>query len=610
MSSSVLTLRAVLGLDSSEYDKGLDDSSNKANNFAGKLKNVFGAAAKATAAAFTAAAAGVTALTTAAFNSYSEYEQLAGGINKLFGEENAKIVAQYAEQAYLTSGKSINEYYNSVSQITASLKRSIGDDMEEVARVADVAMQVISDNVNTFGSDAEFVENAIMGLSRQNYTMIDNLKLGYAGTAQGMLELINDSGILGRTLKDTSELATVGFDQMILAIQEVQKQQGIAGTTANEAMKTIQGSVKATKSAWENVMIAIGRGEGIEEAIANLESVIFSDNREEGLLNQVTNLLKTIIPSAARMATELLGQFVPRIISEVPSFVVEALPAIIEATQSIIGAVAETLPQIISAVSGLIPQIAGTLLSSLPQFVGAGVSIILSLIQGLSSSLPSLIAMLPTVITDIITTLASSFPQIVETGAELIVNLGVGLIKAIPQLVANLPTIIAAIVKGLGEGIGSLFTVGVDLVEGLWNGINSVKDWILGKIRSFGSSIVSGIKSFFGIHSPSTLFRDQIGKNLALGLEVGFEKYLPVAEMVDAMQDAVDEIGNVGLDNAFEGGLVAVPETTTTTTNSSIGVAGGITINVYGGDKDVNEIVDEVIDAIESNIMMTRRVYQ
>ena len=229
---NLFDLQATLSLNTQEFDQGISDSANKASTFGDVLKGSL--AANAISAGFSAVVNGAKTAVSAladmgkqAVDSYKNYEQLAGGIQKLFGKESAGTVAQFAQEAYLTSGKSINEYYNSVSQITASLKRSVGGDMDEVARVADIAMRAISDNVNTFGSDAESVENAIMGLSRNNYQMLDNLRLGYAGTAQGMLELINDSGVLGEKLTSTSELATVGFDKMILAIQKVQEQQGI-----------------------------------------------------------------------------------------------------------------------------------------------------------------------------------------------------------------------------------------------------------------------------------------------------------------------------------------------------------------------------------------------
>ena len=323
---------AKLSLDSEDVNKKLEGAKGKVASFL----NGFGKVAKVGAAAFAAVGTATVALGKQAVDAYKDYEQLAGGIQKLYGDEGAKIVAEYAEKAFMTSGKSINEYYDSVSQITSSLKRSIGDDMGEVARVADIAMQVISDNVNTFGSDAEFVENAIMGLSRQNYTMIDNLKLGYAGTAQGMLELINDSGVLGKTLKNTSELAEVGFDQMILAIQKIQEEQGIAGTTAKEALTTIEGTAKATKSAWQNVLTAIGRGEGIDNALNGLFEAVFgvgktAEGKDTGLINQIVPRIVEVMKGIG----DLVVKSAPLISEKLPEVVNQVLPSVFEATNAL-----------------------------------------------------------------------------------------------------------------------------------------------------------------------------------------------------------------------------------------------------------------------------------
>lgn len=241
----------------------------------------FSAAVKAATIGAAGVAAALGTITTAAIGSYADYEQLAGGVDKLFGSASDKL-KQYAQEAYKTAGMSANDYMEQATSFSASLIKSVGGDTAEAARLADVAMRAMSDNVNTFGSNAQDVQNAVMGLSRENYTMLDNLKLGYAGTKEGMMQLINDSGVLGETLTDTSQLGEVGFGRMIEAIQAVQEQQGIAGTTAREAAGTISGSIEMTKASWQNLMTELGKddgnvsarvGEVVDSALAVLANV-------------------------------------------------------------------------------------------------------------------------------------------------------------------------------------------------------------------------------------------------------------------------------------------------------------------------------------------------
>lgn len=271
--------------------------------------------AQAAAIGGAAAAAGIAAIAKSSLDSYADYEQLAGGVEKLFGS-SADTLMSYAQQAYKTSGMSANEYMETATSFSAALIKSVGGDTEEAARITDVAMRAMSDNVNTFGSNAQDVQNAIMGLSRENYTMLDNLKLGYAGTKDGMMQLINDSGVLGKELTDTSELGEVGFGKMIEAIQKVQEQQGIAGTTAKEAAGTISGSIDMTKAAWSNLTAEMGKDDGdvparvqelVDSALAVVENVGPRIVTIVGaLFDQVPPALMEQAPKVAAALTEML----------------------------------------------------------------------------------------------------------------------------------------------------------------------------------------------------------------------------------------------------------------------------------------------------------------
>ena len=210
--------------------------------------------AKATTVALGAATAGVAALAKEAIDVYAEYEQLVGGVETLFGD-SAGTVMGYAENAYKTAGMSANEYMNTVTSFSASLLQGLGGDTEEAAKVANRAITDMSDNANKMGTSMTLIQNAYQGFAKQNYTMLDNLKLGYGGTQAEMARLINDSGVLGDSFTATANnINEVSFDKIIEAIGVIQDRMGITGTTALEASTTIQGSIASMKAAWQNFL--------------------------------------------------------------------------------------------------------------------------------------------------------------------------------------------------------------------------------------------------------------------------------------------------------------------------------------------------------------------
>lgn len=285
---------------------GLGSVTGKLSSALGKTIETVAAATAVGAAAATTAVAGVSK---AALDSYADYEQLAGGVQKLYGN-SADQLMKYAQQAYQTSGMSANQYMEQATSFSAALIKSVGGDTQEAARLTDVAMRAMSDNVNTFGSNAQDVQNAFMGLSRENYTMLDNLKLGYAGTKQGMLELINDSGVLGEKLTDTSQLSEVGFGKMVEAIQAVQEQQRIAGTTANEAATTISGSIEMTKASWSNLLTELGKDDGdVSARVGELvdSALLVVENAAPRLVQIVGALIQKVPPAIAQNAPKVLA---------------------------------------------------------------------------------------------------------------------------------------------------------------------------------------------------------------------------------------------------------------------------------------------------------------
>lgn len=530
---NVFELVAKLKLDSSEYDQGLDDSEKKASSFGDKLKGGLVGGAKLGAAALgsVAVAAGKVAydIGKSALESYANYEQLEGGIKKLYGDASDEML-QFANQAFLTSGKSANEYMETATSFSASLIKSLNGDTAKAAEITDVAMRAIADNVSTFGSDASSVENAIQGLSRQNYTMLDNLKLGYAGSAEGMMQLINDSGVLGKTLTNTSELATVGFDQMILAIQEIQDQQGIAGATASEALKTIEGSATATKSAWQNVLTAIGNGEGIAEASKGLLTALFgTGEKDEGLINQVMPRIQTMLEG-------------------ISSFMVEASPMLLEALGNIVQIVADTLPGtimtiipvLLQAAGGIVQTLFNYLMENLPLMMSAGMSLLQSIIGGISSNLPTLLQTAISMLVQFLATIAGYLPDLLVMGGELLLSIISGLISSIPDLLS-----------GIGEILESAWdafvnydwlSLGKAIIDGIVQGLVNFGSSIGEKLKEIAGNAFSGIKKFFGIESPSKLMRDQIGRYIPEGIAVGIEAN------ADSVTDAMNELSNMTVD--------------------------------------------------------------
>lgn len=537
---NLLKLLATLSLDSKEYEDGVKGASSTISSFG----NVFGAVMKTGVAAMTAASGAVALFGKQAIDSYANYEQLEGGVKKLFGDASAEIM-EFANNAYKTSGMSANAYLETATSFSAAMIKSLDGNVSEAARITDIAMQAMSDNVNTFGSDMGAVQNAFMGLSRQNYTMLDNLKLGYAGTAQGMLELINDSGVLGKTLTDVSELADVGFANMVLAIQKVQENQNIAGTTAKEAMTTIEGSANATKAAWDNVILAIGKGEGLSEAFSNLTGALFGEKEGEGLLNQ-------IIPRV-EAAMEGIGEFIvsasPLIANKVPQLVKAIVPSLVSSAatlvntfgESLLGLITELYPQMVDSGLRIIDNLASGFVEGVPQFlsnalpmvlsfaetlredagsfVDAGINFIINLMQGLMDGLPTLIEYVPQIITNIMGIINDNAPKLLGAGLQLIVMLAQGIWNALPSVLANIGNIIQAIVSIISAF--NWLDLGSKIISGIVNGLKAIGANIPSTLKGFITDAVNAVKNIDWVALGKSIIDGIISGIKAIGSGIG-----------------------------------------------------------------------------------------
>lgn len=509
-----------------------------------------------------------------ALNSYADYEQLVGGVETLF-KDSAGVVENYANNAYKTAGLSANEYMETVTSFSASLLQSLGNDTSKSAEYADRAIIDMSDNANKMGTDMSMIQSAYQGFAKQNYTMLDNLKLGYGGTKTEMQRLIDDANKVKEANGEMANLSIESFADITEAIHIIQNEMGITGTTAKEASETISGSIGSMKSSWQNLLTGLADGNAnIDGLINNLvDSVITACDNILPVVDQIAQSVMAVLPEILNKIIENLPKFLEagtNILNSLISGISQNLPAIMNAVMTIVTTIINTLVQnlpqilqmgiqiIVSLIQGiaeqlptLIPQIidavilmAETLIDNIDLIIDAGIQLIIGLADGLLNALPILIDKIPVIIDKLVTAIVDNLPKIIQMGIELTVKLAVGIIQAIPQLVAKIPQIISSLLNGLARGFGNLVSmggqllgkvkdgivkgisgmldIGKNIVKGLWNGISNAKDWVLDKIKGFGKSVLNGIKGIFGIHSPSTVFRDEVGKNLALGLGEGF----------------------------------------------------------------------------------------
>lgn len=369
-----------LGKSMDDAGDDAEDAGEKSGGFLSKLKNglsqlspVASAVVKGLAAVTAAAAAVFTSVAKQSIVDYSDYEQLVGGVETLFKSSSDKVIA-YANNAYKTAGLSANDYMETVTSFSASLLQGLGGDTEAASVIADQAITDMSDNANKMGTDMEMIQNAYQGFAKQNYTMLDNLKLGYGGTAGEMARLINDSGVLGDTMKVTEQTVNeVSFDKMIEAIHVVQTNMGITGTTAKEASETIQGSVSAMRAAWKN--FTTGMADDTQDVDTLVDNVVDSvDTVADNVIPRIQKLLPRL--------TQGLSDLTQRLSSKIPGLLSKVLPSFIRSTtkivQNIAGTLTKSLPVIIDAASELfsgvvraIPGVAKEVLKNMPKIIKA-----------------------------------------------------------------------------------------------------------------------------------------------------------------------------------------------------------------------------------------------
>lgn len=630
------------------------------------LGNIAQGGLKVLAGSVAGIAAGFGVMTKSALDSFASLEQNIGGVETLF-KDSAQKVIDSAENAYKTAGLSANAYMETVTSFSASLLQSLGNDTEKAADYADRAIIDMSDNANKMGTSMEMIQNAYQGFAKQNYTMLDNLKLGYGGTASEMYRLLQDAANLNEEFASTAKFSMdskghleANFADITEAIHIVQTEMGITGTTAKEASETISGSIASAKGAFDNFLNGTGSPEALAESMVtagknvlkglgeivprllqtlpevgkliqeNLVNSLSGDSMQkivEAGKNAVMSLIDGMlasIPTIIPVALNFVKFIADTVITNVPTLIQKGYELLSNLVDGFVKAIPEALPKILDFVQGIGDKLA----EAAPILIQKGFELLQKLVEGIITAVPILISRVPEIISTFANIINDNFPTILMKGAQLLGQLVLGLIQSIPTLIANIPKIISAIVdtlmafqwlnlgrgiiKFLGDGIGAMkdfvvkkgfeiltglkntlmnlpstlanigrtavsglgnaisagiswvknaagnivsaivntiksipgemLSIGKDIVKGLWNGISDMTGWVIDKIQGFGESVLGGIKDFFGIHSPSRVMRDEVGKYMAQGVGVGFEKNIPIKQMTAGMKKAIGKI--------------------------------------------------------------------
>lgn len=557
-----------------ETKKGIKDTANTAKEESSKIEKavnktgeIASKVGKAAIIGATAAATAIGTITKFVIQHYAEYEQLAGGVETLFGAQGlslkkyAQSIGQTVEQArgkydqliqaqtevmnnakvaYKTAGMSANDYMNTITSFAAALKQSTANETE-AAKVANQTVIDMADNANKMGTNMEDIQNAYQGFSKQNYTMLDNLKLGYGGTKSEMERLLQEAEKLTGVHYDINNLSDV-----YNAIHEIQKNLGITGTTAKEAMKTIDGAMKMTKASWDNLLT------GLADPKQAVGPLISEFAKSLGILaKNVTPKIKEVFDALPNALIQITPQLMNTIIDLAPSLIlaainlvaglIGALPGIISPIfsqlSSLIGSgmidkigqsISSNMPTLISKGLDMLLQFSQAVLTNLPVLVGMGMKLIFYLVQGLMSALPTLISKVPTIIANLADAFSNSAQTIFAWGVKIIAEIIKGLVMSIPSLIANIPKIIYAIFA-VWNAI-NWWSLGKGLINGIKNGITSMGGSLTSTAKNLFESLKNNVSNIFNnikkvIESPMFDAKTKvlwIVKELQNGVKVAF----------------------------------------------------------------------------------------
>lgn len=487
----------------------------------------------------------------------ADLQQNLGGVETLF-KDHADTVIANAKKAYQTAGLSANDYMETVTSFSASLLQGLGGNTELAASMADRALIDMADNANKMGTSMESIQNAYQGFAKQNYTMLDNLKLGYGGTKEEMARLIAEASKMTDIQKElgiTVDESSTSFDNIINAISVVQKNMGIANATADEAKGTFTGSFNAMKAAAENFMATLTTGQNVGASLFTLFET------------SATFIKGNLIPMVGEVLTSI-GQLLW-------DYGAEMISGGSNALANFINGISEKLPDLIPKALEMIVTFSDAILNNFPVIVDAGIGLLKSLVKGIINGLPTLIVEAPRIINGFANAIYALMGELLATGIEMIVSLAKGIWQNRNLIIENAGEIFKAFLNIFS--LSKLFKLGGSVITNIKNGIqnlasspvtalkdiaknaiNSVKNmnWaelgknvILGIVKGIKNNIgniisaltaaaqgaLDSVKKVLGIKSPSRVFRDQVGKMIDLGLAAGIEKNMGV--VTNSMKD-------------------------------------------------------------------------
>ena len=468
---------------------GVDDkATSKVAAIGNSIKGGLGTAAKAGVAALGAAlasaATGTVALGKAALESYSQYEQLVGGVDKLFQDASPKL-QEYAANAYQNAGVSANRYMEISTSFAAALVNSLGGNTEAAADMANTAITDMSDNANKMGTSLETVQEAYMSLSRGNYEMLDSLKLGYGGTKSELQRLLNDAEKFSAAQGEVRDFSIDSYSGIVEAIHIVQDEMGITGTTADEAATTIEGSVNMAKAAWQNWVTELGK-----------------DNADMGklttqLVDSVTKAASNIVPRIAVIAgaaMAALSDQLPSAVEQIGASLSGYAPTLGASVMSLIGTVAQmameyaptALLAIVGAVTAFLTEYAPTLLQ-------AAMTMLLAIVQAIIDSGPQIMAALMVVLQSLVQLCIDNMPAMLDAALGLVGMLLQAIVDYGPQVLVQLLLLLASLVVAIGTKVGEFFDGGGQLIEGLLMGAQAFFDQVSAWFGSIGDMILGAI---------------------------------------------------------------------------------------------------------------------
>lgn len=588
---------------------GADTAWNAISSMSGKAVGALKGVATVGLAGVGTAVAALAGVGKSALDAYATYEQAVGGVDTLFKDASG-TVQKYAAEAYRTAGVSANEYMTQVTSFSASLISSLGGDTAKAAELGNTAMIDMSDNANKMGTDIEAIQQTYQSLARGNYAMLDNLKLGYGGTKSEMERLIQDANKVKQANGEMGDLSIDKFSDVVQAIHIMQQQMGISGTTAKEAATTIEGSVGMMKAAWQNWLAELGKNNadingltkqlvdsvgtviqnvgpriaqiitGITAALPQLFSSLGSTLPALvmqilppvlGALGQLGTMLLT---SATTWITtrlpQLLAQFQSWVTSSLPSFlqtgltmitnllqgIVQALPQIastaVTVLTTLLDGLSAQLPQLIPIGINAVLNLVQGILNNLPQIIDSGLKLILGLAQGLINALPDLVGKVPILIGQLVGGIINRLPQILQAGVQLLGALANGFISSVPRLIGSIPGMVGQIMHGFTSvNWGS---VGLNIITGIATGIAGAAGRLVTAAVNAATNALNWVKRKLGIHSPSRVFRDQVGEMIGEGMAVGIDesasKVKKAAGRLTGILPSQDASYSVGVANA------------------------------------------------------------